>query len=94
MNNSSGWNVAALLLVISVMFFMGAEIIKMNKDLKAAVEKNVEDIVTYAEFEVLLGSNVGESIPGVLKIAEEDIPKFFDAHTWRLLPPPEEEVVE
>jgi hypothetical protein len=25
-----------------------------------------------------------------LRIKSEDIPKFFDGHTWRLLPPPEE----
>ena len=42
-----------------------------------------------AEFEVLLGSaNTGPVIYGTLRIESEDIPKFFDGHTWRLLPPP------
>ena len=44
----------------------------------------------YAEFEVLLApKTTGDAIHATLRVADEDIPKFFEGYTWTLLPPPE-----
>lgn len=43
----------------------------------------------YAEFEVLIAAKTtGGAIHATLRVADEDIPKFFKGHTWTLLPPP------
>lgn len=45
----------------------------------------------YAEFEVLIApKTTGDAIYATLRVADEDISKFFKGHTWTLLPPPEE----
>lgn len=60
----------------------------VNSDLEVR-KAQAEEQLGYAEFDVLIGSrNTGDAIYGVLRIKDEDIPKFFEGHTWSLLPPP------
>lgn len=88
-----GWRILALSgICIFLIIAAGATASHLEEMAKIAeMEAMIRVPVGYAEFEVLIApKTTGDAIYATLRVADEDISKFFKGHTWTLLPPPEE----
>ena len=90
---SYGWRILALSGIFIFLIIGAAATASHLEEMAAITEMEAMTKVPagYAEFEVLIApKTTGDAIYATLRVADEDISKFFKGHTWTLLPPPEE----